>query len=67
MFLYGACKTTILRIIMRILGAESGAVLLKGSPIRRLEGRRFGDLPEERGLYQKTCLKGLPPGRATRV
>ncbi|UCD39123.1 MAG: ATP-binding cassette domain-containing protein [Fidelibacterota bacterium] len=53
----GAGKTTIIRIIMGILGADGGAVHYDGHPITRLESRRFGYLPEERGLYQKTRLR----------
>lgn len=53
----GAGKTTIIRIIMGILGADEGEVYYQGHPITRLESRRFGYLPEERGLYQKTRLR----------
>ena len=77
----GAGKTTIIRIIMGILGADEGEVRYRGHPITRLSrrdslgaSRRFGYLPEERGLYQKTRLretliylarlKGLAPDEA---
>ncbi|GAF84908.1 unnamed protein product, partial [marine sediment metagenome] len=50
----GAGKTTIIRVVMGILGADEGEVRYQGHPITRLESRRFGYLPEERGLYQKT-------------
>lgn len=60
----GAGKTTIIRIIMGILGADEGEVRFGGRPITRLsrrvpsgESRRFGYLPEERGLYQKSGLR----------
>ena len=60
----GAGKTTIIRIIMGILGADEGDVSYQGHPITCLsrrdpsgESRRFGYLPEERGLYQKTRLR----------
>ena len=60
----GAGKTTIIRIIMGILGADEGDVRYQGHSITRLsrrdpsgESRRFGYLPEERGLYQKTRLR----------
>jgi len=53
----GAGKTTIIRIVMGILGADEGEVRYQGHPITRLESRRFGYLPEERGLYQKTRLR----------
>jgi len=70
----GAGKTTIIRVVMGILGADEGEVRYQGHPITRLESRRFGYLPEERGLYQKTRLretliylarlKGLAPADA---
>ncbi len=60
----GAGKTTIIRIIMGILGADEGEVRYQGHPIAHQsrrdplgESRRFGYLPEERGLYQKTRLR----------
>ena len=53
----GAGKTTLIRIIMGILGADSGEVRYQGTLVTRLESRRFGYLPEERGLYQKTRLR----------
>jgi len=42
---------------MAILGADKGEVRYQGHSITRLESRRFGYLPEERGLYQKTRLR----------
>ncbi len=77
----GAGKTTIIRIIMGILGADEGDVRYQGHLLTCLsrrdpsgESRRFGYLPEERGLYQKTRLretliylarlKGLAPAEA---
>ncbi|MEE9466064.1 MAG: ATP-binding cassette domain-containing protein [Candidatus Neomarinimicrobiota bacterium] len=53
----GAGKTTTIRIIIGILGADRGQVLYQGHPISRLQSRRFGYLPEERGLYPKTRLR----------
>ncbi len=49
----GAGKTTTMRIILGVLGADSGAVELDGSPLTREGRRRFGYMPEERGLYPK--------------
>ena len=49
----GAGKTTTMRIILGVLGADSGEVLLDGSPLTREGRRRFGYMPEERGLYPK--------------
>lgn len=49
----GAGKTTTMRIIMGVLSADSGEVRWKGKPIGLEERRRFGYMPEERGLYPK--------------
>ncbi len=49
----GAGKTTAMRIILGILAADSGEVRWKGSPVTFETRRRFGYMPEERGLYPK--------------
>ncbi|WP_217133771.1 ABC transporter ATP-binding protein [Leucobacter chinensis] len=49
----GAGKTTTMRIILGVLEADSGEVLVGGSPITPSERARFGYMPEERGLYPK--------------
>ena len=49
----GAGKTTTMRIIMGVLSADAGEVRWKGEPIRLEQRRRFGYMPEERGLYPK--------------
>lgn len=49
----GAGKTTTMRIIMGVLAADSGAVRWNGAPITLESRRRFGYMPEERGLYPK--------------
>ncbi|SDG55243.1 ABC transporter ATP-binding protein [Microbacterium pygmaeum] len=49
----GAGKTTTMRIVLGVLGDEGGTVTLDGSPITRADRRRFGYMPEERGLYPK--------------
>ncbi|MDU3125579.1 MAG: ATP-binding cassette domain-containing protein, partial [Finegoldia magna] len=46
----GAGKTTTMRIITDVLSADSGQVLINGSPINYNEVN-IGYLPEERGLY----------------
>lgn len=46
----GAGKTTTMRIITDVLSADSGQVLINGSPINHNEVN-IGYLPEERGLY----------------
>jgi ABC-2 type transport system ATP-binding protein len=47
----GAGKTTAMRTVLGISTPDSGRVLLDGVPIGLDERRRFGYLPEERGLY----------------
>ncbi len=49
----GAGKTTTMRIVLGVLGADSGSVQLDGAPLTREGRRRFGYMPEERGLYPK--------------
>ncbi|MDR1151422.1 MAG: ATP-binding cassette domain-containing protein [Bifidobacteriaceae bacterium] len=49
----GAGKTTAMRIIMRVLAQDSGTVILDGGPVTVAAARRFGYMPEERGLYPK--------------
>ena len=49
----GAGKTTTMRMVMGVLGIDEGEVLWQGRPITRLDRRRIGYMPEERGLYPK--------------
>jgi ABC-2 type transport system ATP-binding protein len=49
----GAGKTTTMRIILGVLAADGGNVALGGEPITEADRRRFGYMPEERGLYPK--------------
>ncbi|MBC7442312.1 MAG: ATP-binding cassette domain-containing protein [Ramlibacter sp.] len=49
----GAGKTTAMRIILGVLSADSGTVLRDGAPLTMDDRRRFGYMPEERGLYPK--------------
>jgi ABC-2 type transport system ATP-binding protein len=49
----GAGKTTAMRIILGVLSPDSGTVLLNGQPLTVNDRRRFGYMPEERGLYPK--------------
>ncbi len=49
----GAGKTTTMRIILGVLGADSGSVTLNDVPLTPDDRRLFGYLPEERGLYPK--------------
>jgi ABC-2 type transport system ATP-binding protein len=73
----GAGKTTTIRMLMDILGPDSGEVRLFGRPRRPEDGRRIGYLPEERGLYRKmtvaemlrflAALNGVEAGRARQL
>ena len=49
----GAGKTTAMRIALGVLSADAGHVRWKGAPIDTAVRRRFGYMPEERGLYPK--------------
>jgi ABC-2 type transport system ATP-binding protein len=49
----GAGKTTAMRIVLGVLEADSGQVRWRGKPIDAVARRRFGYMPEERGLYPK--------------
>ncbi|MEJ7837778.1 MAG: ATP-binding cassette domain-containing protein [Thermomicrobiales bacterium] len=49
----GAGKTTTMRMILDIIRQDSGTITWNGTPVSELPRRRFGYLPEERGLYPK--------------
>ncbi|WP_105566669.1 ABC transporter ATP-binding protein [Microbacterium halophytorum] len=49
----GAGKTTTMRIVLGLLEYEGGSVTLGGRPVTVADRRRFGYMPEERGLYPK--------------
>ena len=49
----GAGKTTAMRIMLGVLAADSGVVRWQGKPVTFETRRRFGYMPEERGLYPK--------------
>jgi ABC-2 type transport system ATP-binding protein len=49
----GAGKTTTMRMILDIIRQDSGTISWNGTPVTDLPRRRFGYLPEERGLYPK--------------
>ncbi len=49
----GAGKTTAMRIIMGVLASDAGTVTLADRPLDLAARRRFGYMPEERGLYPK--------------
>jgi ABC-2 type transport system ATP-binding protein len=47
----GAGKTTTMRAIFGLTDLDGGSVRWNGAPIGHTERRRFGYMPEERGLY----------------
>ena len=47
----GAGKTTTMRAVFGLTDLDGGTVTWNGSPVGRSERRRFGYMPEERGLY----------------
>jgi ABC-2 type transport system ATP-binding protein len=49
----GAGKTTAMRIALGVLQADAGEVRWRGRRIDTATRRRFGYMPEERGLYPK--------------
>ncbi|MBB4665046.1 ABC transporter ATP-binding protein [Conexibacter arvalis] len=49
----GAGKTSTMRIVLGVLGPDSGTVTWRGAPVDADARRRFGYMPEERGLYPK--------------
>jgi ABC-2 type transport system ATP-binding protein len=49
----GAGKTTTMRIVMGVLDPDAGNVTWRGEPVDFDVRRRFGYMPEERGLYPK--------------
>jgi ABC-2 type transport system ATP-binding protein len=53
----GAGKTTTMRIAMGVLAADRGEVLWDGKKVTAGMRRRFGYMPEERGLYPKQPVR----------
>ncbi len=49
----GSGKTTIMRILVKILQPDSGSVTLNEVPLEQIPANQFGYLPEERGLYPR--------------
>ena len=70
----GAGKTTSMRMIMGLLRPTAGGVFWQREPLTDARRRRFGYMPEERGLYPKqkvvdqltylAALSGMAPRRA---
>jgi ABC-2 type transport system ATP-binding protein len=52
----GAGKTTAMRIVVGVLAPDAGEVRWRGAPVRPEDRRRFGYMPEERGLYPKMAV-----------
>ena len=53
----GAGKTTTLRMVMNILGPDSGSIEILGRPADLAARDRVGYMPEERGLYPRMVLE----------
>lgn len=53
----GAGKTTAMRAIFGLTDLDAGSVTWNGSPIGPPERRRFGYMPEERGLYPNMIVR----------
>lgn len=52
----GAGKTTAMRSIFGLVRVDSGRVLWDGQPLTPDDTRRFGYMPESRGLYPKMAV-----------
>ncbi len=53
----GAGKTTAMRIVLGVLEPDAGEVRWRGRPVDAAVRRRFGYMPEERGLYPKMRVR----------
>jgi ABC-2 type transport system ATP-binding protein len=53
----GAGKTTAMRIVLGVLEPDRGEVRWRGRPVDAQTRRRFGYMPEERGLYPKMRVR----------
>jgi ABC-2 type transport system ATP-binding protein len=47
----GAGKTTAMRAVLGVTALDSGSITFAGAPVDAQARRRFGYMPEERGLY----------------
>ena len=55
----GSGKTTILRMILRIIHPDAGTIEVMGQTSTRAANNQIGYLPEERGLYKKMTVQRL--------
>ncbi|HEV2424009.1 MAG TPA: ATP-binding cassette domain-containing protein [Terriglobia bacterium] len=55
----GAGKTTTLRMILRIMVPDEGAIEMLGEPLTESAQDRIGYLPEERGLYTRMRVRDV--------
>ena len=53
----GAGKTTAMRTVFGLVELDSGSVRWRGTPIGAEQRRRFGYMPEERGLYPRMRVR----------
>ena len=53
----GAGKTTTLRMVMNILGVDTGSIDILGQPADHATRDKIGYMPEERGLYPRMVLE----------
>ena len=53
----GAGKTTAMRAVFGLVELDEGAVRWRGAAIDDAERRRFGYMPEERGLYPRMRVR----------
>ena len=53
----GAGKSTAMKLVFGLLRADAGEVRWNGRPVTLADRKRFGYLPEERGLYPKMKVR----------
>jgi ABC-2 type transport system ATP-binding protein len=53
----GAGKTTAMRAVFGLVQPDGGSVVWMGRPVASVDRRRFGYMPEERGVYPKMRLR----------
>jgi ABC-2 type transport system ATP-binding protein len=53
----GSGKTTTMRAVMGVMEPDAGAIRWRGVPVDAAARRRFGYMPEERGLYPKMRVR----------